>query len=90
MTMKRKNWPVEKITSILQEAEAGMPVADLCRRYGMSDATYYNWKKKYGGMTVSEAKRLKELEEENLRLKRMVADLSLDNQILKDVNSKKW
>ena len=88
--MKRKNWPVEKITSILQEAEAGMPVADLCRRYGMSDATYYNWKKKYGGMTVSEAKRLKELEEENLRLKRMVADLSLDNQILKDVNSKKW
>ena len=88
--MKRKNLPVEKITSILQEAEAGMPVADLCRKYGMSDATYYNWKKKYGGMTVSEAKRLKELEEENLRLKRMVADMSLDNQILKDVNSKKW
>ena len=88
--MKRKNWPVEKITSILQEAEAGMSVADLCRKHGMSDATYYNWKKKYGGMTVSEARRLKELEEENLRLKRMVADQALDIQILKDVNSKKW
>jgi putative transposase len=88
--MKRKNWPVEKITRILQEAEVGIPVAELCRKHGMSDATYYKWKKKYGGMTVSEAKRLKEIEEENLRLKRMVVDQALDTQILKDVNSKKW
>jgi putative transposase len=88
--MKRKNWPVEKITSILQEAEGGVPVSELCRKYGMSDATYYNWKKKYGGMTVSEAKRLKELEDENLKLKRLLADQMLENQILKDVNSKKW
>lgn len=88
--MKRKKWTVEKITSILQEAEAGMPVSELTRKYGMSDATFYNWRKKYGGMTVSEAVRLKELEVENLRLKRLLADQMLEIQVLKDVNSKKW
>ena len=69
---------------------AGAKVTDLCRKYGISDATYYNWKAKYGGMTTSDARRLKELEEENRRLKKLVADLSLDNQMLKEVNSKNW
>ena len=67
-----------------------MPAADLCRKHGMSTATFYAWRKRYGGMEVSEAKRLKELEDENRRLKTMVADLSLDNQMLKAVNAKKW
>jgi len=80
----------EQIIGILKEAEAGMPAADLCRKHGMSTATFYAWRKRYGGMEVSEAKRLKELEDENRRLKTMVADLSLDNQMLKAVNAKKW
>ncbi len=88
--MKRKNWSAEKITGILQEASSGVPVTELCRKYGVSDATFYNWRKKYGGMTVPEARRLKELEEENVKLKRLLADQMLENQILKDVNSKKW
>ena len=88
--MKQKNWPVEKIASILQEAEGGVPVSELCRKYGMSDVTFYTWRKKYGGLTVSDVKRLKELEDENLKLKRLLADQMLENQILKDVNAKKW
>ena len=88
--MKRKKWTVEKITSILQEAEGGVPVIELSRKYGFSDATFYNWKKKYGGMTVSDARRLKELEDENSKLKRLLADQMLENQVLKDVNAKKW
>jgi len=67
-----------------------MPIAELCRKHGISDATYYNWKAKYGGMTVSEAKKLKQLEDENRRLKQIVADLSLDNQALKAVISKNF
>ena len=88
--MKQKKWPVEKIASILQEAEGGVPVSELCRKYGMSDVTFYTWRKKYGGLTVSDVKRLKELEDENLKLKRLLADQMLENQILKDVNAKKW
>lgn len=88
--MRGKRFRTDQIIAILKEADAGIKVSELCRKYGMSDATYYNWKAKYGGMTVSDARRLKELEEENRRLKKLVADLSLDNQMLKEVNSKNW
>ena len=88
--MKKTRYSEEQIVSILKEGEAGVSVADLCRKYGMSDATYYNWKAKYAGMAVSDVKRLKQLEEENRRLKHLVADLTLDNQALKDVISKNF
>ncbi len=88
--MKRKRFTEEQIIGILKEAEAGVPLADLCRKHGMSDASFYKWRQKFGGREVSEAKRLRELEDENRRLKSLVADLSLDNQMLKAVNSKKW
>jgi len=88
--MKRKRFTEEQIIKILKEAEAGVPVEDLSRKHGMSKASFYTWRQKFGGMEVSDAKRLKELEDENRRLKTMVADLSLDNQMLKAVNSKKW
>ena len=88
--MKRKRHTEEQIITILKEAEAGLSTADLVRKHGISEQTFYRWKSKYGGMEVSEAKRLKQLEEENRRLKRLVADQALDIQILKDVNSKKW
>jgi putative transposase len=74
---------------VLKEAEAGMKVADLCRKHGISDATFYSWRSRYGGMDVSEARRLRQLEEENQRLKRLVADQALDIQVLKDVLGKK-
>ncbi len=86
----KKRFSEEQIIRILQEAEAGTKVKELCRKHGISDATYYNWKAKYGGMTVSDAKKLKTLEDENRRLKRLVADLSLDNQALKAVVEKKF
>ena len=86
----KKRYTEEQIIRILQEAEAGMKVMDLCRKHGISDATYYNWKAKYGGMTVSDAKKLKVLEDENRRLKHIVADLTLDNQALKAVVEKKF
>jgi putative transposase len=88
--MKRKRFSETQIIGVLNEAESGVPVKELVRKHGISEQTYYRWKSKYGGMDVSDAKRLKELETENNRLKRMVADLMLDNQILKDVNSKNW
>jgi putative transposase len=88
--MKKVKYSEEQIIGVLKEAEAGMPIVELCRKYGISDATYYNWKAKYGGMTVSDAKRLKQLEDENRRLKQIVADLSLDNQALKAVISKNF
>ena len=88
--MKRKRYPEEQIIRILQEAESGVKTADLCRKYGMSDATFYNWKAKYGGMSVSEARRLKTLEDENRRLKHIVADLTLDKQALKAVLEKNF
>ena len=86
----KKRFSEEQIIRILQEAEAGMKVMDLCRKHGISDATYYNWKAKYGGMTVSDAKKLKALEDENRRLKKLVADLSLDKQALQAVIEKKF
>ena len=88
--MKKGRWTVEKIVSILAESGAGMPVGELCRKHGMSDATFYSWRKKYGGMSVSDARRLKELEAENARLKRIVADKELEIDALKDVLSKNW
>lgn len=88
--MKRKRFTEEQIIRILQEADAGVKIADLCRKYGFSEATYYNWKAKFGGMTISEARRLKALEQENSRLKRLVADLTLDNEMLREINSKNF
>ena len=83
--MKARRYTEEQIIAVLKEGEAGARVADLCRKYGMSDATYYNWKVKYAGMTVSDVKRLKALEAENRRLKQIVADQALDNQALKEL-----
>ena len=88
--MKRTRYSEEKIISILKEHEAGIRVQDLVRKYGVSEQSIYRWKAKYGGMDVSEARRLRELEDENRRLKKLVADLSLDKQMLEDVVSKKW
>lgn len=88
--MKRSKWSTEKIISILKEADAGAPTAELCRKYGMSDATFYNWRKRYGGMEVSEAKRLRELETENGKLKRLLAEQMLENTAIKDLLSKKF
>ena len=88
--MKRKQYSEEQIISILKENEAGMAVRDLVRKYGVSEQSIYRWRSKYGGMDVSDARRLKALEEENRRLKRIVAELSLDKQMLEDVLSKKW
>ena len=88
--MKRKRYTEEQIIGILKEAESGLPVDQLIRKHGIAQGTFYRWKSKYGGMDVSEARRLKALEDENRQLKRLVADLSLDNQMLKDINSKNW
>jgi len=88
--MKRNRYSEEQIVNILREGEAGISVSELCRKYGMSDATYYNWKAKYSGMVVSDVKRLRQLEDENRRLKHLVADLTLDNQALKAVVSKNF
>lgn len=85
----KKRFTEAQIIGVLQEQEAGSKVSDLCRRHGISDATFYNWKSKYGGLTVLEAKRLKSLEDENRRLKKLVADLTLDKDILQDTLSKK-
>jgi putative transposase len=88
--MKRKRFTEEQIIGVLKEHELGAKTADLCRKHGISDATFYNWKSKFGGMDVSEAKRLKQLEGENAKLKRLLADAMLDNSALKDLLSKKW
>ena len=87
---KRKRHTEEEIIRILKEAESGFPVADLLRKHNIAQATFYRWKSAYGGMQVSELKRLKELEKENERLKRLVADQALDIVMLKDINSKNW
>lgn len=87
--MKRSRFSEPKIISILKEGEAGRSPQDICREYGISNATYYNWKAKYGGMDVSSLKRLKDLETENRRLKQMYADLSLQNVAMKDIIEKK-
>ncbi len=87
--MKKSRYTESQIIKVLNEVEGGRQVKDVCREYGISDATYYNWKSKYGGMTASDIKRLKELEDENRRLKRMYADLSLQHEALKDIVEKK-
>ena len=87
--MKRTRFSETKIVSILKQADAGIKVKDLCREHGISEATYYNWKAKYGGLDASDLKRLKELEGELSKLKRMYADLALENRALKDLIEKK-
>ena len=87
--MKKSRFSEHQIVQILKQAEAGMKTADICRQYGVSETTYYNWKAKYGWMESSDIKRLRELEAENARLKRMYAELSLDHQILKEIVEKK-
>ena len=88
--MKRSRFTEERIIGILKEHEAGVPVAELCRKHGVSNASLYKWKAKYGGMDVSEARKLKALEDENARLKKLLADAMLDNSALKDLLGKKW
>ena len=88
--MKRKRFSEEQIITILKQAEGGLPLPELIRQHGISEGTYYRWKSKYGGLELSEAKRLKQLEDENRRLKRLVADQALDIQILKEVASGKY
>ena len=87
--MKKSRFTETQIVKILKEVESGRLVKEVCREYGISEATYYNWKSKYGGMQASDIKRLKELEDENSRLKQMYAELCLDNRILKDIVEKK-
>jgi len=88
--MKKSRYSESQIMAILKEAESGVPVADLCRKHGMSDASFYNWRAKYGGMDASLIKRMKELEAENLRLKKMYAESKMDSEILKDALSGKY
>jgi putative transposase len=88
--VKRKRFSVEQIVTALKQVELGMPVADLTRRLGISEVTYYRWKKQYAGMQSDQVRELKQLQDENSRLKKLVADLSLDKAILQDINSKKW
>lgn len=88
--MRRSRFSEEQIIGILKEHEAGAKVAELSRRHGISETTFYKWKSKFGGLEVSDAKRLKSLEDENNRLKRLLADAMLDNAVLKDLAAKKW
>lgn len=87
--MKKLRFTESQIIAVLKEADAGMKVEDVCRQHGISNATYYNWKSKYGGMEASDVKRLKELEQENDKLKKMYADVSLENQAVKELVAKK-
>ncbi len=88
--MRKSRFTEEQIIKVLKQGEAGVPSKEICRQHGISMGTYFKWKSKFGGMELNDAKKLRALEQENSRLKRMCADLMLDNQILKDVNSKKW
>ena len=88
--MKQKRFSVEQITSVLQQVSGGVPVGDVCRQVGVSEQTFYRWKKAYGGMLPSEARELKQVRDENAKLKRLVADLSLDKVMLQDVVQKKF
>ena len=88
--MKKKRFSVEQITAVLQQVQGGVPVGDVCRQVGISEQTFYRWKKEYAGMLPSEARELKQLRDENTKLKRLVADLSLDKVMLQDVVQKKF
>ena len=88
--MKASRFTTDQVIGILREQESGIRTGDICRKHGISETTFYKWKSKYGGMDVSEAHRLRALEVENGRLKKLVADLMLDNTMLKDIASKKW
>lgn len=88
--MKKSRYTEEQIVGVLKESEAGIETGELCRKHGISQQTFYNWKSKFGGMDVSEAKRLKQLQDENGKLKKLLADAMLDNAALKDLLSKKW
>jgi putative transposase len=88
--MRQSRYTEEQIIGVLKQAEAGIKTAEICRQHGISSATFYKWKAKYGGLEVSEARRLRQLEDENRRLKQIVADLTLDNQALKTVLAKKF
>ena len=88
--MKRSRFSEEQIIGILREQEAGMKTAEVCRKHGISPPTFYAWKAKFGGLSVSEAKRLKQLEAENARQKKLLAEAVLDNAVLKDITSRKW
>jgi putative transposase len=88
--MRSSRFSEEQIIAILKEQEAGMPTADVCRRHGVSSATFYKWKAKFGGLEVSEAKRLRQLEDENAKLKKLLAEAMLDNAMLKEITAKKW
>ena len=88
--MKRSRFTEEQIIAILREQEAGVATAEVCRKHGISTATFYAWKAKFGGLEVSEAKRLRALEDENTRLKKLLAEAMLDNAVLKDIAAKKW
>ena len=88
--MKRSRFSEEQIIAILREQEAGAKTADVCRKHGVSDSTFYKWKAKYGGMEVSDARRLKTLEDENAKLKKLLAEAMLDNAMLRDVAARKW
>lgn len=88
--MKRSRFSEEQIIAILKEQEAGMPTVDVCRRHGVSSATFYKWKAKFGGLEVSDAKRLRQLEDGSTKLKKLLAEAMLDNAMLKEITAKKW
>jgi len=88
--VKKKRFSVEQIVAVLKQADLGMPLADVVRQVGISEQTYYRWKKQYAGMESDQVRELKQLQDENSRLKKLVAELSLDKAILQDINSKKW
>ena len=88
--MKRSRFTEEQIIGMIKEQEAGLPTAEVCRKHGIITASFYKYKSKFGGMDVSDARRLKSLEDENARLKKLLAEQMLDNAMLRDVNSKKW